>query len=81
MPIIDPYWLVRSRAFMLEIPIFGEKSSMQRNIELSLFNSLNTQDISRIFSMSEESKIKASIDLFERKYRKIDAEQTNEGKR
>jgi hypothetical protein len=73
MPIKDPYWLIRSRAFLLEIPIFGEKSTIKQNIEILLFNlNNNNSDASietdKIIPSKNESKLKASIDLFERKY-------------
>ena len=76
MPIKDPYWLIRSRAHLLDIPIFGEKSFLQQNIEILLFNS-STIDYDKITQFTSEVKHKASIDLFEKKYGKLEIELTN----
>lgn len=40
-PICDPYWMVRSRAYLLQVPIFGLKSEIQRKIEKLLFKQQN----------------------------------------
>jgi hypothetical protein len=69
MPLQDPYWLVRGRAYLLEIPIFGDKSSIKQNIEILLFN-LNASDLEKLLPSQNEAKIKASIDLFEKKFGK-----------
>lgn len=71
MPLKDPYWLVRSRAFLLEIPIFGDKSTIKQNIEILLFNQ-NTWDTNeKTLPSKSEAKAKAGIDLFEKKYGKL----------
>jgi hypothetical protein len=77
MPVKDPYWLVRSRAFLLEIPLFGEKYLLQQNIEILLFNLNNnsnklSESIEKYIPSISESKIKSSLDLFERKYGRKD---------
>jgi hypothetical protein len=63
MPLQDPYWLVRGRAY------FGDKSSIKQNIEILLFN-LNASDLEKLLPSQNEAKIKASIDLFEKKFGK-----------
>ena len=74
MPIADPYWLNRSRAFLLEIPIFGDKTTMKQNIEILLFNFNNNNmvslDLEKVIPSQQEAKLKASVDLFEKKYGK-----------
>jgi hypothetical protein len=70
MPIADPYWLTRSRAFLLENPIFGDKTTMKQNIEILLFNLNNHQnsDLEKVLPSQEDARLKASLDLFEKKY-------------
>jgi hypothetical protein len=68
MPVKDPYWLVRSRSFLLEIPIFGEKSHIQQNIELYLFNLNSTIQSEKSLPSIEKAKQKSTLDLFEKKY-------------
>lgn len=69
MPVQDPYWLIRGRAYLLEIPIFGDKSTIKRNIEILLFN-LNSSELEKLIPTQNEAKIKASVDLFEKKFGK-----------
>lgn len=69
MPTKDPYWLVRSRACLLNLPIFGEKSHLQQNIEIQLFESKPNIDgilISPAEMLPNNSQVKnfVTIDLF-----------------
>ncbi len=75
MPIADPYWLVRGRAYLLEIPIFGDKSTIKQNIEILLFNLSSVgMELEKIIPSQNEAKLKASIDLFEKKFDKSDSD-------
>ena len=76
MPVKDPYWLVRSRAHFLDIPIFGEKTYLQQNIEILLFNS-STIDYDKIIPSMSEAKRISSLDLFEKKYSKVEYDLPN----
>ncbi len=71
MPLQDPYWLIRGRAYLLEIPIFGDKSTIKQNIEILLFN-LNSGEMEKLLPSQNEAKLKASLDLFEKKFGKGD---------
>jgi len=75
MPIVDPYWVVKTRAYLLDIPFLGEKSNIQQNSEIFLFNLLsnntnNTQKFQKLFysSSSNEFKSKSILDLYEKKF-------------
>jgi hypothetical protein len=74
MPIVDPYWVVKTRAYLLDIPFLGEKSTIQQNSEIFLFNltnnTSNSQKFQKLFysSSSHESKSKSILDLYEKKF-------------
>jgi hypothetical protein len=76
IPVKDPYWLVRSRAFLLDIPIFGEKAYLQQNIELLLYLS-SSVDNSKNIPPTNEARMKAHFDLFEKKYGRADLHDKN----
>jgi len=65
MPICDPYWLVRSRAYILNLSLFGKKSTLQQSIELLLFNNKGNEIE---LTSYEDSKQKIQVDLFEKIY-------------
>jgi hypothetical protein len=74
MPVKYPYWIVKSRAFLLDIPFFGDKSQIQQNIENLLFQMPpNDMGVSRTIPSSEECKLKGKIDLYEKRFGKTDA--------
>ncbi len=72
MPVKDSYWTVKSRAFLLEIGFFGEKSQIQQYIEIFLFNlshfTLNSQKFQKLLYSSNEVRSKSSLDLYEGKF-------------
>jgi hypothetical protein len=76
MSLKDPYWLIRSQAYTLDLPLFGEKSSLKQNMEILLFNS--SIDYSNILPTSADCKKTSSIDLFEKRYGKAGLE-TSDG--
>ena len=64
----DPYHKTRSRAYLLDLDIFGDKDNLQRQVELFLFNTPEKhlppkQDCKKLFS----------TDLFEKRFGLSDA--------
>jgi hypothetical protein len=72
----DPYWLIKSRSYILDIPIFGEKAYLQQNIELLLFLS-SSLDSPKSISSSTDARMKAHFDLFEKKYGRVEMSDKN----
>ncbi len=69
----DPYWLIRSKCFLLNIPIYGEKTKLQQEYESFLFLSISNHN-DNLIPKTYDCIVKANIDLFENKFGKINGD-------
>lgn len=70
MSVKEPYWITRARGYLLEIPIFGQKSVIKQNMEFFLFSVHN--EIEKEIPPSNEVRLNSNIDFFEKIYGRND---------
>jgi hypothetical protein len=68
LPVCLPYYKIRARAFLLDLDIFGSKSSLSQQVELFLFNSPEK----KLPSKSDCEKV-SNCDFFEKRFGFLDA--------
>lgn len=65
----DPYWLIRSRCYLLNMPIYGERTKLQQNFESFLFFS-SSNHIDNYIPKNYDCIVNSNIDLFEKRFDK-----------
>jgi hypothetical protein len=70
MSVKEPYWITRARAFLLEIPIFGQKSVIKQNTEILLFTVHD--HVEKELPSSNDVRLNSNVDFFEKIYGRND---------
>ncbi len=70
MSVKEPYWITRARAFLLEIPIFGQKSVIKQNMEILLFTVHD--HVEKELPSSNDVRLNSNVDFFEKIYGRND---------
>lgn len=70
MSVKEPYWITRTRAYLMEIPIFGQRSVIKQNMEILLFSVQEPND--KELPSNDNVRLTSNMDFYEKIYGRND---------